>query len=660
MKCRYGVFVLVATLLTTAHGQQTIGPQEDVLKDLYENEAHAYLQRLRTLAQSSPDSGIDVTYYKLNLHVTVSPGFLLGVVTVHARSTVAELTAISLDLMSTMTVDSVMSERAALRFIQHPSTVFIELNRSYGYGEMVVLDVYYRGIPVSTGFGSFEFGSHPGGPWVWTLSQPYGARDWWPCKDHPLDKADSVDIWVRCNSDFKVASNGKLLRIVDHPDSTRTHQWAERYPIATYLVFISLTNYAEFTDWFRYTASDSMPILYYVLPEHLAAARDSFRVVPEMLRVFSETFGLYPFINEKYGHAQFGKGGAMEHQTMTSLVRAAFAEPVLAHELAHQWFGDLITCASWRHLWLNEGFASYAEALYNERRYGLEHYRRSIREAMALAKTGRGPVIKTDTSDIRSLFDQRTVYRKGSAILHMLRHVLGDSLFFRSLRSYTSDPRLRYGVATSEDFQAVCERVAGSSLDWFFQQWLYGENYPRYAYTWNATPDTNTHWRVTITIRQTTETSHPSFFVMPIDVQLSNTARDTTVTLFNDQNPQTFTARLAFRPERVELDPDEWILRDVLPSIGGDGIPTSFRLLQNYPNPFNENTTITYEIPNRTHVSLAIYDLLGRTVAMLVNGIEEPGYKSVQFNAANNASGVYLCRLQAAGFTATRKLLLIR
>jgi len=147
---------------------------------------------------------------------------------------------------------------------------------------------------------------------------------------------------------------------------------------------------------------------------------------------------------------------------------------------------------------------------------------------------------------------------------------------------------------------------------------------------------------------------------MPIDVRLSNTSRDTTVTLFNHQNPQTFSVRLAFRPERVELDPEEWILRDILPSIGGDGVPTSFRLLQNYPNPFNEKTTIAYEIPNRTHVSLAIYDLLGRTVAMLVNGVEEPGYKSVQFNAADNASGVYVCRLQAAGFTATRKLLLIK
>lgn len=660
MDRRHGVILFVAFLLEAAHGQQPIKPPGDAFRELAEKEAYRYEGKSRALPLSSADSTIDITYYKLNLQVTVSPGFLHGVVTVHARSTVTQLTAISLDLSSTMTVDSVMSEGAALRFIQHPTTVFIELNRSYGYGEMVVLDVYYRGIPASTGFGSFEFGSHPGGPWVWTLSEPYGARDWWPCKDHPLDKADSVDIWVRCRSDLKVASNGKLLRIVDHPDSTHTYQWAERYPIATYLVFISLTNYAEFTDWFHYTVSDSMPILHYVLPEHLPSARDSFRVVPEMLRIFSETFGLYPFINEKYGHAEFGRGGAMEHQTMTSLIRAAFTELVLAHELAHQWFGDFITCASWRHLWLNEGFASYAEALYNERRYGPEHYRQSIREAMALAKTGRGPVIKNDTSDIRSLFDQRTVYRKGSSILHMLRHVLGDSLFFLSLRAYTSDPRLRYGVATTEDFQDVCERVAGRSLDWFFQEWLYGENYPRYAYTWSATPDTNAHWLVTITINQTTETLHPSFFVMPIDVRLSNTSRDTTVTLFNHQNPQTFSVRLAFRPERVELDPEEWILRDILPSIGGDGVPTSFRLLQNYPNPFNEKTTIAYEIPNRTHVSLAIYDLLGRTVAMLVNSIEEPGYKSVQFNAADNASGVYVCRLQAAGFTATRKLLLIK
>jgi hypothetical protein len=278
---------------------------------------------------------------------------------------------------------------------------------------------------------------------------------------------------------------------------------------------------------------------------------------------------------------------------------------------------------------------------------------------MAIAKAARGPVIRPDTIDINALFDQATVYAKGATILHMLRYVLGDSVFFRALRAYTSDPRFRYGVATTEDFQSVCEATAQRPLDWFFREWLYGESYPRYTYTWKAIPDTNGHWHVEITIGQTTGTSNPAFFVMPLDVKLSAATRDTTLTLFNTYNGQTFNLQLEFQPQQVELDPDERILRDVLTSPDSE-LPLSVRLLQNYPNPFNQRTTITYEIPTRTHVVLAIYDVLGRLVTTLVNCVEEPGHKSVLFEADGNASGVYLCMLRAAGFAASRKLLLLK
>lgn len=627
------------------------------LIDIEARQAEGLFARA-SASQASED--IDVTYYRLNLTITVQPEFLRGAVTVKALSRSTNLTEVRLDLADVMRVDSVLCGGIPVSFIQQPTTVIIELDRNYGNGEMVVLDVYYRGVPLSTGFGSFEFGSHAGTPWVWTLSEPYGARDWWPCKDHPSDKADSVDIWVTCRNSFKVASNGKLVDVIAHPDSTHTYRWAERYPITTYLVFVSLTNYAEFTDWFRYSVSDSMPVLNYVLPEHLAAARDSFRIVPDMLRIFSNAFGLYPFINEKYGHAEFGRGGAMEHQTMTSLVRHAFGEGVLAHELAHQWFGNLITCARWTDLWLNEGFASYGEAIYFEGRYGSEGYRNSMRESMAIAKTARGSVFKTDTSDVRRLFDQPTVYRKGASILHMLRHVVGDSLFFQCLRTYTSHPRFRFGVATTGDFQSVCESVTGRSLEWFFTQWVYGENYPRYSYTWSVLPDTANGYDVALTIYQATGTSNPSLFVMPIDVRLSSPNRDTLVSVFHSENAQRFSIRLPFRPNRVELDPEDWILKDIVEPGSDARVPTTFALLHNSPNPFNEQTTITYRLPTRSFVRLTVYNMLGERVETLVERVEEPGTWSAVFHGGSLASGIYLCRLTAGEFSATRKLVLLR
>lgn len=266
--CKHAVF-----------GQLLVLPEKQ--QDPFSAEGHRYVSLLNTHQHPNADSRIDVTYYRLNLHITTSPNFLRGVVTLKAISKVDQLATLSLDLTNTLTVDSIKMENVNVQFVQHPTTVSIELNRSYGFGQMVVLDVYYQGIPQGTGFGSFVFGGHGSTPWVWTLSQPYGSRDWWPSKDHPIDKADSVDIHVTCRQDFKVASNGKLVSITQNPDNTHTYFWSTRYPIATYLVFVSLTNYAEFTDWYRYSPTDSMPVLNYVLPQHLTQARDSLsKVLP--------------------------------------------------------------------------------------------------------------------------------------------------------------------------------------------------------------------------------------------------------------------------------------------------------------------------------------------------------------------------------------------
>ena len=629
---------------------------------LAEQEAYSSTHLRTHSASLNADTNINVSYYKLDLRISTSPNHLRGTVTVKATSLLPGLASVSLDLMNTLTVDSVTMAGSRVQFVQHPAAVTIQLNRSYGYGEMVVLDIFYRGTPVSTGFGTFEFGGHLDTPWVWTLSEPYGARDWWPCKDHPMDKADSVDVWVTCRNDFKVASNGKLLGIVGNSDSTHTYKWSERYPITTYLVFISLTNYATFTDWFRYSPTDSMPVINYVLPENLADARDSMSKVIDMLQIFSDRFGLYPFINEKFGHAEFGRGGAMEHQTMTSLVRYAYGEYVLAHELGHQWFGDLITCASWRHLWLNEGFASYAEVLYAEGKYGVATYRGRVLADMATAKTAVGPVYKADTTDIRQLFDQPTVYRKGLSTLHMLRHVIGDSLFFRSLRSFVADSRYRFGVATTENFKDVCEDVSARQLDWFFDQWIYGEKYPRYSYSWQAVPDTDGGFRVNISLNQTTGTTNPSFFTMPIDFKFTAAGWDSTVVLFNNTNPQYFGVHVPHQPTRVELDPDNWILKDVASSssVASSGNPSSFRLDQNFPNPFNPSTRILFQIPVSGFVSLRVYDLLGREVATLMNEVKHPGTYSVHWNASDVASGTYLYRLQSGSFVDVKKLVVLR
>ncbi len=613
-----------------------------------------------TPAASAGSSTLDVLYYGLDIRVSVFSASLAGSVLVRARAVTGGINTMSLDLAGRMVVDSVRSGGTRLPVTRFPSSFTAQLSRTYNEGEIVEAEVYYHGTPDPTGFGSFLFGAHTDGPWVWSLSQPYGARDWWPCKDHPLDKADSADIRITVPAPLKVGSNGLLRTIRQNPNGTLTYEWAEHYPIATYLISVAIADFAVFSHWYRYSPTDSLEILNYVLPQHLASAQPKLALTVDMLRVFEGLFGPYPFLKEKYGHSEFGRGGAMEHQTMTSTT--TFEEDVIAHELAHQWFGDMITCATWQDLWLNEGFATYSESLYREVQYGPDEYHRLIRARMTSALTASGTLFVQDTSSVANLFAPNRVYAKGASLLHMLRHVLGDEVFFRALHNYAADARLQYGTASTADFQSACEAAAGRSLAWFFSQWVYGEKYPRYEARWTAEPEEE-RFRISLTIHQETRTSNPAFFTMPVDIRLSDESRDTTLVLFHETNDQEFTFTTAFRPERLDLDPDQWILREVIDP--NPDLPSVARLEPNYPNPFNAGTTIIFHLARRSATTLTICNTIGQTVATLMQEVREPGSHTVQWFGTDDrglplASGLYFARLSAGSSIVTRPLVFLK
>ena len=609
---------------------------------------------------SAADHNVDALYYRLDLRPDIAAGALAGTVTMRARVIADSAKTITLDLSGSMTVDSVLLGGLRLPVTRLPASFSVDLPRSFRRGEVLSIDIIYHGYPTATGFGSFNFSGHAGTPWVWSLSEPYGARDWWPCRDHPLDKADSVDVRVTCPSGYRVGSNGKLMGVVDNGDGTSTHIWAERYPIATYLVSIAVTNYAAFSNWFVYSSTDSLEVLNYVLPEHLSLALQTLPITVDILRLYTTLFGPYPFLKEKYGHSEFGWGGAMEHQTMTSTT--TFDEDVIAHELAHQWFGDLITCGSWQDLWLNEGFATYSESLDREGRYGKSEYWRLIGDRMRSAMNEQGSVFRQDTTSVATLFAVTGVYAKGASVLHMLRHVVGDSTFFRILRAYAADPRFRYATARTADFRGVCESVSGQPLGWFFDEWIYGSSYPRYTLRWTAASAGDPH-RVTATISQAPRTTTPAIFQMPVDLRFGAGSVDTTVTVFNSVQDETFTFFLRFAPDRGDLDPDSWILREIVPA--NPLIPLVAALDQNYPNPFNGGTSMAVHLPGRMRAAVRIYDILGKFVATLADGTIEAGSQVLHWEGTNDAgrplaSGVYFARLETAESTISRRILLIR
>ena len=572
-----------------------------------------------------------------------------------AKSLEDNLTSIFLDLTDVLNVDSIISNNQPLSFNHSENKLIISLNKSYSYNETFTLTVYYHGVPVRTGLGSFVFDSHSGEPSIWTLSEPYGARDWWPCKDTPADKADSSDVLITCPSNLIGVSNGTLSDVIDNNNGTKTYVWKSRYPIANYLISLAISNYSVYTKYFHYSETDSMPVVNYIYPEDLEEVKPELDKTTRMLEIFSKLFGEYPFIKEKYGHAEFGSGG-MEHQTITSI--GIFNQGVIAHELAHQWFGDNVTCRNWENIWLNEGFATYGEGLFYDFSNDKQSYDSFLSYNISRAKNAIGSILVSDISSINEIFNGDRSYSKGAIVLHMLRGIVGDSVFFNILKNYQSDPKLAYGTATTEDFKKVAEEASGLSLDYFFNQWIYGENYPRYRVSWDFQKASLNQYEVNLSVEQAVNT-YPIFFTMPIKVKISTTVGDTVVSIFNNAQEQEFNFAVVGKPTLLTFDPDNFLIKDVIISDPTDIFP-KFELEQNYPNPFNSSTNISYSLSKEGAVTLKIYDCLGKEIATLVNGNQKAGTYKINFNGNTLASGIYFFRLSSNNFTAVKKMLLLK
>jgi len=606
------------------------------------------------------DPSFDVIYYKLNLNVVYSPNSLSGEVRVIAQAKRSNLTRIFLDLSNNLYVDSVKGESGILTYTHSGSRLNINLSNALSNGEKFIIDVYYHGTPVYTGLGSFVFDLHSGQPSIWTLSEPYGAKDWWPCKDTPADKADSSDVWITCDPTLIGVSNGILTETLLDRNGKKTYKWKSRYPIAPYLISIAVSNYAVYEDYFKYTSGgvqDSMLVIHYIYPENLEGLKPQLDKTIPMLEIFSDLFGPYPFIKEKYGHAEFGRGG-MEHQTISSM--GVFTEAVIAHELAHQWFGDKITCRTWENIWLNEGFATFCEGLYLENTEGKDAYNSHIFSIMDRAKRAKGTIYVQDLSNISEIFSNTRTYSKGGVVLHMLRGVLGDSLFFKTLRTYINDSSLVYNTAVTEDFQMIAESVSDSSLEYFFEQWIYGENYPKYFIDWNYSRQGGNLYQVNVKVEQAVNT-FPKFFTMPVQLKISTSLKDTIIQLLNNKQIQEYSFLIEGEPVNLIFDQDNLILKNVSITDPGELTnPQSFLLVQNYPNPFNNSTSIKFRLPRRSEVKLRVFDILGNEVVQLVNEEMNAGVHTINYSPDLVSSGVYFYRLEAEDFIDTKKFILLK
>ena len=605
----------------------------------------------------------DVHFYDLDLDIDPTTRVLTGEAVIAAAVVGDSMTTIDLHLGPSMNVSAVQAGGVPTTFARTPTVLSVTLDRTYVQGELLQVVVNYAGNPTGGGLTSEYFGwsSYGGQPLLWTLSEPYGAREWWPCKDLNTDKADSVALHVTVPDNLIVASNGTLDQVTVPAPGRMTYHWTERYPIVTYLVSVTAHSYAVFTDEYVSAQGDTMPLEYYVVQDRLASAMAGYAVVPDMISAFAGLFGEYPFIEEKYGHAHFLWGGGMEHQTCTSLTYASNSEGLIAHELAHQWFGDLITCSDFAHIWVNEGFATWSEAYWREQNEGVAAYHDEMNDARYL---GPGTIIVETPEDFSTIFNFFTTYQKASWVPHMLRRMVGEGTFAAALTRFRTDRA--YGDANTADVQAAFEAESGLDLTAFFQQWIYGEYYPAYGLSW-TTASEGAQSRVQVRIAQTQ--TNTGLFAMPLDLRVRTDQGDTTFVVQNSSAEQWYDFVVDGVVSDVQLDPDDWVLCTVsdegVSAVEQNTPQRAVELLTNVPNPFNPTTAIRFHLAQPTAVQLAIHDLSGRLVKKLVAGTFAAGDHRVRWDGTDGAgravaSGTYFARLRGGQRPQVRSLTLIR
>lgn len=600
---------------------------------------------------SGAGEGFDITYHRLNINVNPAVIAVSGSVTTYYKAITSANSTITFDLDFTMVVDSVVQRGNRLLAIQLPTNVVqISLPNELAVGQLDSLTIYYKGVPDQVNINkAFNQTLNGINPVIWTLSEPYGAKEWWPCKQDLTDKIDSIDIIVTTPMANRVASNGLLVSETTIGTNKRFH-WKHRYAIPAYLVSIAVTNYAVYSDFVNYPDGSKLEILNYVYPGSLNTAKNSTPQTIGMILLFTELFGDYPFKKEKYGHAQFGFGGGMEHQTMSSM--GSFSRGLIAHEVAHQWFGNKVTCGSWVDIWLNEGFATYLTALVDE--FGnnpaaFENWKAST--INAITSQPGGSVKVDDTTSINRIFNFRLSYQKGAYLLHMLRKIVGDDDFFEACRNFLDDPKLAYGYAYTEDLKRHLEATSGKNLNNFFQQWYAGQGYPTYTITLNILGDN----QYSVKLDQVTSHASVSFFNMPVPIRFNGNQRDTTLIFNHDFSGQEFTFSTNFPITSHTFDPQRNILaRANLVTKVNDELAKKFILIM--PNISDGIYSIHPITSNYAPTKIEVMDSKGATrkVLQFSRGGEKSG---INLNIQDLPSGNYLLQIHANNTIYIRKII---
>jgi aminopeptidase N len=580
----------------------------------------------------------DVTHHDLRFTVnpdTTTP-FISGVVSTTFRA-LSNMTTVTFDMATALAVSSVTMNGSGLTFTQSNYELNIILPTTLSTGTTATVIITYAGSPPQAE-AAFTRSTHAGTPVIYTLSEPFGARDWWPCKQDLNDKIDSFDIYITCPSAYIGVSNG-LLQSTTTTGGNTTRHYRHNYPIPAYLISLNVTNYVTYNiqAGLGTVQNPFFPINNYLYPEgNTTTVQTAINQTVPVMNVFEEKFGFYPYRNEQYGHVQFSWGGGMEHTTMSSM--GGWSRSLIAHELAHQWFGDKITCGTWRDIWLNEGFAEYLAGLVVESLDGPASFiswKTTKINNITTATNGALYLTEAEALNVSRIFSSRITYNKGSMVVHMLRWKMGDANFYQAVRNYLNDSNLAFGYAITTDLKAHLEAVNGASLSEFFNDWVYMQGYPTYTITaqnWGA-------GQAKITVSQTQSDPSVTYFEMPLEIRLSGAGGATHDVIVNHTtNGQQFIVSVPFVVTGVTFDPNKHIIsKNNIVTLGAESFEWS-ATVSIYPNPTND--VLHVMMPSSLQLNkIEIYNTLGQL---------EGEKNTLDFSIADLAFGVHWLKISTS------------
>jgi len=516
-------------------------------------------------AGESPSRAFDVLHYRIEVSFDEGRRMVMGRTTITLIPFLDRMDTVQLDAEK-LQVSSVTDARGtSLPFVAGATTLKIRLARPAVPSDTVRLTVTYTATPRRGLYFVQPDSAYPRTPWqIWTQGEDMDNHCWFPCYDYPNDVA-TVEVLATVRDRYVALSNGGLAGVKeDRRAHTRTYHWKLSKPIVSYLVMLAIGEYAVIKD-----RAGTVPVEYYVYPEQIDDAKVSFGETPDMIRYFGEKLG-FPYPWEKYAQVllhEFIEGG-MENASATSLTDegAVFtarerldetATSLIAHELAHQWWGDVVTCKDWRHLWLNEGFASYFDPLYFEYRYGRDEFEVRLRENQQNAirtdhSLGRKPIVSVGSHT-------NNVYSRGAVVLHMLRTLLGDRLFWKSLSLYIT--RHQFSPVETNDLKRAVEDATGQNLYWFFDQWVYRAGYPEFTVTSTYNDSAKA---VRLSVAQTQkQDSLTGIFQVPLSVSVITASGSASTLVRLSGRDTTFSLPSPGKPLTVIFDEGNTVLKEL-------------------------------------------------------------------------------------------------